>query len=38
LPFWLDASQGVELEFEDFAGGGGIELDIVFLALMLYDN
>jgi hypothetical protein len=38
LAVWLDTSQGVELKLEDFADGGRIEVDIVFLALMFDDN
>lgn len=37
LAFWLDAGERVELELEDFAGGFGVEVDVVLLALVL-DN
>jgi hypothetical protein len=38
LSLRFHASEGVKLKFERFAICAGVELDIVFLALMLYDN
>lgn len=38
LPVWLDAGQRVDLEFEDLAEGGWVEVDIIFFALMFDDN
>jgi len=38
LPLWLDTSQGIELEFKDFASGGRIEVNIVLLPSMLDNN
>jgi hypothetical protein len=37
LALWLDAGDGEELVFERLAGGGGVDFDLVLLALMLYD-
>jgi hypothetical protein len=38
LAFGLDAGQGEDLVFEYFACRGGVELDIVLLALVLDDD
>jgi hypothetical protein len=38
LAFWFNSGEGVKLVLEDFAGRAGIDLDVVFLALVLDDN
>lgn len=38
LSFRLDASKGVELVFEDLAGLSEIQLKLVALSGMFYDN
>jgi hypothetical protein len=37
LALWLDAGDGEELVLERLAGGGGVDFDLVLLALVLYD-
>jgi hypothetical protein len=38
LSFRLDAGERVKLEFEGFAVGGRVEIDIILLALVLDNN
>jgi hypothetical protein len=37
LALWLDAGDGEELVLERLAGRGGVDVDLVLLALVLYD-